>query len=139
MTRRERGSKVKKDYDPWREEMEREFRRDAFLATLDSLAITYENDPDAAFAALMEMGGMSPIEALKSMRSHRCGNFELDWSRVDRLQVMECMMEQSEYRYASHARLALRNAFGNEYVREICCKGRRYWIGDKHKFTFEFE
>jgi len=53
------------------------------------------------------------------------------------LLVMEYLMESDGYRHASHARLALRNAFGKDYVRGIQCRRRRYWIDETSSRPFE--
>lgn len=115
--------------------LEAELDEEAFEQYLSGLAVRYEGDPDGAFEELMgHRRQFSAMEALKIMRSFRGGQLEFDWAQVDPIRVMEYLMESDVYRLASHARLALQNAFGKQYARRIACKGKRYWLASDFDF-----
>lgn len=109
------------------ESIQRSLERDKREALAESRAFQcrspeFERDPEGLFASLMD-GGMAPIEALKLMRTNGC-----DWSGTDKLRVMDAMMESDCYARSAHAKLALRNAFGRQYVSDIVCRGKMFWV-----------
>lgn len=115
------------------EKLEKELALDSVEDMVDGLAHCFEGDPEGMFVALAGPKACSSLGILRAMKN---SVRDIDYTNIDKLLLMEYVMEEGRYAYAFHAKLAIGNIIGHKHMRIVRVRGIKYWQASPSRDMF---